>query len=680
MTALAMGPGCNADLDDPRGGEPLEAEDGARGERPQTGSHALTTQDHDAAVPGFEVTIALGGDSGEDVVLDWSGSGYAGEAIVYRSTDATALLELLPGEPLAPGIDSELVLEQTSYIDPGAASSSVETPHYFYRVAFVDNGEFGSQARLSTMVMKTTTATAPGFNNFGICMLDGPDSAADLYAQMGASMTAAWFWDAGTQAYINWSPGGGVDFPIPYGSSVVAQFDGTVAAYHSLVGVVPTHEAMAVTGQPGDNWTTIPVFFDGPTAASYWVDVFSFWGVGDWDNLAQNADWYWGPAYPDFEFEPCGTYIMHLPPHGCASDADCDPDLRCYFDEGGSCGESIAGVCLQPPASCEGVPADPVCGCDGTVYDSPCDAYAAGSSVRSPGSMGGGGGTVVFDFEGESPVLEATGDWQLYGAAPPSYDLPETPFPSQVLGTDGNRIAPYPGDDSEDSAATIGPITLGESLLMRSWHVDEGGDYYDRKRIYFEAETGESWLLADCTSGVNLQAFCNFRQSERAGDDWDEIVFDTAVLAGQSGTLRFEYETLDDCCSFEQGWFLDDIAVGGCGAQVTSGPPIPAPDPEDCPAVCLDMAMFQQLVLDPNAGPIDGCFVEDFGTGGNAQIDGLGGFVSVNWEEGQAGQCESSSPESGFESLFVTNIQAEACAELIEAQIANLGLMCGEVF
>jgi len=667
MAALATGPACNADPTDSRGGAELDEEDGV-GERPGSPGGGLTTIDRAAAVPGFVVDIALGGVTGEDVVLDWSSSGYSGDVIVYRSTDASDLLHISLDEPLAPGVEDTELSGVTSYTDSGAASQSVQTPHYFYRVGLVQNDAL----QLSTMVMKTTTVTVQGYNTFGMCMLGGPDSAAELEDHFGDSLVAAYGWDAENQSYIEWTPAGGVDFAIPYGSVVVAQLDGTTVPYRSLVGTVPAHEAMAVTGQPGNNLTTIPVFFDGPTEASYWVDDVHFWGVGHWSNTTQSIAWYWDSSYADFELEPCGTYEMYLPPHGCSSDADCDSGQRCYFDEGAVCGDVIAGLCFTPPVDDCGTSNEPssVCGCDGSVYDSPCDAYVAGTSVRA---SGGGGGEIVFDFEGPvSPVLESTGGWHRYTSAPQSQQRAAVAFSSQVLGTDGNRAEPYPGTDNETSFATLGSITLDQTLTLRSWHVDEGGSSYDRKRIYFQTDSGQTWALVDCSTSINPQAFCTPNNTSRPGNLWDEIVLDTAILAGQTGTLRFEYQTVDSCCSFEQGWFIDDVAIGECSTELTGGPPQLVAGPDECPAQCVDMAMFQALVLDPEAGPIGNCYSSDYGFGAHsAQINGEGGYVLVYWDD-LFGQCQSQAPGGSLQYHDVTGTQGAACGALVVAQITAL--------
>lgn len=673
MAALAMGPAC-ADMEASRGGAELEEEEGDRGELPGAPSSDLTSYDRDAAVPGFALGISL---SGDDVVLDWSGTGYYGDVVVYRSSDPHALLDIALDEPLAPGVEGISLYGVTSWVDVGAASRTAATPHYFYRVGQVQEGELGTELQLSTMVMKTTTATGAGFNRLSLCMLGGPSTASQLQAMLGPSVLGIHQRIAGGTEYSNFRswPGGGEDFALEYGAGVVAQLDGSADAYTSLVGVVPTSEALEVTTEPGYNWMTIPVLYDGPGSTSYWVDTVGYWGMGAWNNLTQGSTWDWNdPAYAPFDLEACQTYDVYLPNDACADNSDCPADEFCYFVESAACGDVASGLCFPRPPGCEGVPESPVCGCDGEEYASQCEADLAGVGVRGPDSAGGGG-EIVFDFEGGSPILESNGGWHVYDAAPPSYDQPEVPFGSQVLGTDGNRMEPYPGSDNENSFATLGPITLGDALSLRSWHVDEGSSYYDRKRIHFVADSGQTWVLVDCNAGINPQAFCEFYSGSRPGDQWDQISLDTEILSGQTGTLRFEYQTVDGCCSFEQGWFIDDISLDGCGVDPNGGPPQPLPDPNTCPAQCVNMPMFQELVLDPEAGPIDACYTNDYGSGGNAEIQGEGGYVSAYWDDYGAGQCYSGSNE-GYYSYNISNTQAEACGNLIEAQIADLGPAC----
>ncbi len=600
ITALAVGPACMDGEEEGSSRRPLLGDEGDNGGRPATPVTGMTTYDRSAAVPGFAVSISLGGESGEDVELDWSSTGFSGDVIVYRSADPSALLDITVGGPVPAGVEATPLSGTLSYTDVDAASHTVATPHYFYRVARVGQGgqgggsgeaaylrsqaagppwgqntneqamdmQFGAGAwddlryetvdvgsllssqysfiymeggdsnanelevflannmidleewvdgggalflnsapneggnqswgfggvtlnyydfptdpghavdpshaiwngpftptatqftgsyyahatvsgpglvphildadggypnlaeldwglghvmfgglttsnfwgppdealnlraniidyvaggggatgpQLSTMVMKTTTATYPGFNRFGLCMLDGPSNASDIYAQFDGVL-AVHQWNAYTQSYMSWTPGNGTpDYPLLYGSAVVAQLDGEAAAYHSLVGVVPTTEALAVSGQPGYNWTTLPVFYNGPTSTDYWLSVAGYWGVGQWHNDTQSSQFDWNdPGYDPFEMEPCGAYDLYLPNNACVSNGDCGEDQFCFFVEPASCGEVAAGLCFPTPLGCEEVPESPVCGCDGETYANQCEAELGGVATRRP--------------------------------------------------------------------------------------------------------------------------------------------------------------------------------------------------------------------------------------------------------------------------------------------------------
>ena len=132
------------------------------------------------------------------------------------------------------------------------------------------------------------------------------------------------------------------------------------------------------------------------------------------------------------------------------------------------------------------------------------------------------------------------------------------------MGTDGNRRPPYtnnPGEKRhlEHSRATSAPDVVPDMLTFDSWNDDEGGGF-DTKLIELSIDGGMSWIvLEDCSAG-SVQPFCtNTAGMVRAGDDWDAITIDTSAYAGEVGILRITYNTGDDCCDTEQGWFIDNL-------------------------------------------------------------------------------------------------------------------------
>ncbi len=558
MGVLAMGPSCVNDVDDL--GPALGDDDGAAA--PVPGADELATTRQVEAFPGFEMSIDIDGD---DVVLTWPTS--SGTITVLRATAAEDLAQV-DLDTLPASVETFTLSSSNSFVDAGAASRTTYTPSYFYRVIIESQG----LPEISTMAIKTTTATVPGYNKFGLCMLDGVSTASEVVDQFGDAVVAVYAWNEGTQSWLEWMPAGGGgpfgDFVLDFGGVVAVQFDDTVDAYASLAGIVPSDEPFEISSQTGLNLQTFPVFYDGPANASYWVEEVGYWGVGEWDAVNQDQNWYWGPGDADITMEACQPYYVQLPPEACTADADCSAGQHCDFAPATSCGDYGAGVCEPNKLACPEQDAA-VCGCDGMTYANACEASAAGVSVAAEGECAPT--CEAFDFEdpGVTAGWQLDGDWGLYTEAPPSFTHDAVPFIGRgnVFGTDGNRTPPYPGNETENSQATIGPVTFGETLSFLSWHVDEGSNPWDRETIEVSTDGGVTFTpIVDCYNGINNDLpFCQYHNSDRAGDDWDEVIIDTAILAGQTGLLRFTYSTLDSCCSFEQGWFIDDLTVGECG-------------------------------------------------------------------------------------------------------------------
>lgn len=244
------------------------------------------------------------------------------------------------------------------------------------------------------------------------------------------------------------------------------------------------------------------------------------------------------------------TDLAEGTPCGDASSSECDGADAC--DGAGSCLPNTAGDGAACTA-CDGLE----CACAAGAC-SACAAFAPDNDFSTDRSVVG---------------WELTGDWKLYTEAPSAYFndakpkfglgggmlLPGIPFGGQVLGTDGNRSAPYPGGHAEISYARTKPFVLPASLDFRSWHLDEGGETYDNKTVRVSVDGGKTFTeLHDCQSKASAGSpMCAFL-TQRAGDDWDDISLTVpAELVGQVGIVEFGYDTDDGCCDFERGWFID---------------------------------------------------------------------------------------------------------------------------
>ncbi|HHH29788.1 MAG TPA: hypothetical protein ENK57_15785 [Polyangiaceae bacterium] len=177
----------------------------------------------------------------------------------------------------------------------------------------------------------------------------------------------------------------------------------------------------------------------------------------------------------------------------------------------------------------------------------------AGVETCDNGQTCGADGWAV-DF-GQPPAKTS---WGIYLSAPPSQQNPSSVvFPTPVFGTDGNQTTPYPTNENENSA-TFSPVqVIPSTLSFQSWHVDEGSDV-DNKAFSISVDGGNTYVtVMDCMTNGDGYPMCQLFQGPRGPDQWDTVAIPVPEdLVGQKGIIRIDYDTLDACCSFEQGWYL----------------------------------------------------------------------------------------------------------------------------
>ncbi len=247
---------------------------------------------------------------------------------------------------------------------------------------------------------------------------------------------------------------------------------------------------------------------------------------------------------------------------GDATDVDCNAADAC--DGVGYCASNVAATGLT---SCQDCPAG-AGGCN------VCQAGTCPNCLAQPANndfaigVQSHAGWLVEDLDG------AGADWQIFTSAPQNLLMGSMPLPLSFgpsFGTDGNRQAPYPGQEAENSRITTTVDTVPGQVTFSSWNVDEGSGF-DNKTIELSVDGGATWnVLVDCSGGINTQPFCNFRDATRLGTDWDNIVLNTGAWVGMTGQLRFTYNTGDGCCDFERGWFIDNLSF----AQYCQDAPFP---------------------------------------------------------------------------------------------------------
>jgi len=99
-------------------------------------------------------------------------------------------------------------------------------------------------------------------------------------------------------------------------------------------------------------------------------------------------------------------------------------------------------------------------------------------------------------------------------------------------------------------------------LTFDSWSYDEGDcPSYDAEYISVTTN-GEDWInISECPEyplhyGCESEEWCLPYPSY-----YGPITYDLSEFAGEVIQIKFEYNTLDDCCGFEEGWYIDDVSV-----------------------------------------------------------------------------------------------------------------------
>lgn len=237
--------------------------------------------------------------------------------------------------------------------------------------------------------------------------------------------------------------------------------------------------------------------------------------------------------------------------------------------EGTMCGDQMEAGCSLAN-SCDGFGnCDPnhlvdATGCpDCAAGAGSCFGCAEGTCIDCPGTVPP---NTTFDNFQYIKQWTLTGGWGNYFSAPISpSDQTTVNFGQGVFGTDGNRLPPYStlGQEAEMSEAISPPFTMPASLTFISWHKDEGGSNFDRKRISVSTDGGMTWTpIVDCmVAAMNAYPFCQVFSGPRTATQWDQIAIDTTAFMGMPAQLRFEYDTVDTAGGFERGWFIDNLNV-----------------------------------------------------------------------------------------------------------------------
>ena len=94
------------------------------------------------------------------------------------------------------------------------------------------------------------------------------------------------------------------------------------------------------------------------------------------------------------------------------------------------------------------------------------------------------------------------------------------------------------------------------TLTFREWRQTEQLSYYDLSQVQV-APVGSGDVVS-----IHAQAWTTVYQSSWQGD-WTQVVVDLSAFAGQQISLRFFFNTVDSYANSYEGWYIDDVRLGG---------------------------------------------------------------------------------------------------------------------
>ncbi|MFC1837406.1 hypothetical protein ACFLYW_01835 [Thermodesulfobacteriota bacterium] len=116
-------------------------------------------------------------------------------------------------------------------------------------------------------------------------------------------------------------------------------------------------------------------------------------------------------------------------------------------------------------------------------------------------------------------------------------------------------------------------INPGGTLEFLSWAEAENSGCcsndpasfcWDSRWVDISIDNGNSWVRIHCNNAYVAADPLN-RMSK-----WILITVDISAYAGQNAIFKFEFDTLDAVGNFFEGWYLDDIKIGGVAVTTTT--------------------------------------------------------------------------------------------------------------